>query len=57
MTTAIIATAILALLVFLLGFNVSRMRGVTASSPISCADPARIRRVTPAQSRTASSSI
>ena len=30
MTTAIICTAILAALVFLLGFNVSRMRGVTA---------------------------
>jgi uncharacterized protein len=32
MTTAIIATAILAILVFLLGFNVSRMRGVTAKA-------------------------
>jgi uncharacterized membrane protein YecN with MAPEG domain len=32
MTTAIIATAILAVLVFLLGFNVSRMRGVTAKA-------------------------
>jgi uncharacterized membrane protein YecN with MAPEG domain len=29
MTTAIICTAILAAVVFLLGFNVSRMRGVT----------------------------
>jgi uncharacterized membrane protein YecN with MAPEG domain len=32
MTTAIIATAILAVLVFVLGFNVSRMRGVTAKA-------------------------
>lgn len=30
MTTAIICTAILAAMLFLLGFNVSRMRGVTA---------------------------
>ena len=30
MTTAIICTAILAALLFVLGFNVSRMRGVTA---------------------------
>ena len=30
MTTAIICSAILAALVFVLGFNVSRMRGVTA---------------------------
>src|SRR5215510_3419305 len=32
MTTAIVATAVLAALVFLLGFNVSRMRGVTAKA-------------------------
>ena len=32
MTTAIIGTAILAALVFVLGFNVSRMRGVTAKA-------------------------
>jgi uncharacterized protein len=32
MTTAIIAAAILAVLVFALGFNVSRMRGVTAKA-------------------------
>jgi len=32
MTTAVIATAILAVLVFALGFNVSRMRGVTAKA-------------------------
>ncbi|EWM09949.1 MAPEG family protein [Kutzneria sp. 744] len=32
MTTAIICTAILAALVFLLGFNVSRLRGVTAKA-------------------------
>jgi uncharacterized protein len=32
MTTAIVATAILAALVFVLGFNVSRMRGVTAKT-------------------------
>ncbi|WP_026877072.1 MAPEG family protein [Jiangella gansuensis] len=32
MTTAIICTAILATLVFALGFNVSRLRGVTAKS-------------------------
>jgi uncharacterized membrane protein YecN with MAPEG domain len=32
MTTAIICTAILAALVFVLGFNVSRMRGVTAKA-------------------------
>jgi uncharacterized protein len=32
MTTAIIGTAVLAALVFLLGFNVSRMRGVTAKA-------------------------
>jgi len=32
MTTAIICTAILAAMVFVLGFNVSRMRGVTAKS-------------------------
>ena len=30
MTTAIICTAILAAMIFLLGFNVSRVRGVTA---------------------------
>jgi uncharacterized membrane protein YecN with MAPEG domain len=30
MTTAILCTAILAAMVFVLGFNVSRMRGVTA---------------------------
>jgi hypothetical protein len=30
MTTALICTAILAAMVFVLGFNVSRMRGVTA---------------------------
>ena len=32
MTTAIICTAILAAMLFLLGFNVSRMRGVTAQA-------------------------
>ena len=32
MTTAIICTAILAAMLFLLGFNVSRMRGVTAKA-------------------------
>jgi len=32
MTTAIVATAILAALVFVLGYNVSRMRGVTAKA-------------------------
>jgi len=32
MTTAIIGTAVLAALVFALGFNVSRMRGVTAKT-------------------------
>ena len=32
MTTAIIGTATLAALVFLLGFNVSRLRGVTAKA-------------------------
>ncbi len=32
MTTAIICTAILAAMVFVLGFNVSRMRGVTAKA-------------------------
>jgi uncharacterized protein len=32
MTTAIICTAILTALLFLLGFNVSRMRGVTAKT-------------------------
>ena len=32
MTTAIICTAILAAMVFVLGFNVSRMRGVTAKT-------------------------
>jgi uncharacterized protein len=32
MTTAITATAILGALVFVLGFNVSRMRGVTAKT-------------------------
>jgi uncharacterized protein len=32
MTTAIVCTAILAALVFILGFNVSRMRGVTAKA-------------------------
>jgi uncharacterized membrane protein YecN with MAPEG domain len=32
MTTAIVCTAILAAMVFLLGFNVSRMRGVTAKA-------------------------
>lgn len=32
MTTAIICAAILAAMVFILGFNVSRMRGVTAKS-------------------------
>lgn len=32
MTTAIICTAVLAAMVFLLGFNVSRMRGVTAKA-------------------------
>ena len=32
MTTAIICTAILAAMLFLLGFNVSRLRGVTAKS-------------------------
>jgi uncharacterized membrane protein YecN with MAPEG domain len=32
MTTAIICTAILATMVFVLGFNVSRMRGVTAKT-------------------------
>jgi uncharacterized membrane protein YecN with MAPEG domain len=32
MTTAIICTAILAALLFALGFNVSRMRGVTAKT-------------------------
>ena len=32
LTTAIICTAILATMLFLLGFNVSRMRGVTAKA-------------------------
>ena len=32
LTTAIICTAILAAMLFLLGFNVSRMRGVTAKT-------------------------
>jgi uncharacterized membrane protein YecN with MAPEG domain len=32
LTTAIICTAILAAMLFLLGFNVSRMRGVTANA-------------------------
>ena len=32
LTTAIICTAILAAMLFLLGFNVSRMRGVTAKA-------------------------
>jgi uncharacterized protein len=32
MTTAIICTAVLAAMLFLLGFNVSRMRGVTAKA-------------------------
>jgi uncharacterized protein len=32
MTTAIICTAILAAMIFLLGFNVSRLRGVTAKA-------------------------
>jgi uncharacterized membrane protein YecN with MAPEG domain len=32
MTTALICTAILAAMLFLLGFNVSRLRGVTAKS-------------------------
>jgi uncharacterized protein len=32
MTTAIVCTAILAAMVFVLGFNVSRMRGVTAKT-------------------------
>jgi uncharacterized protein len=42
MTTAIICTAILAALLFVLGFNVSRMRGVTAKQGGSQAptDPA-----------------